>query len=318
MKYKDKRLEDIASRVCEAGIGMEDAIYLTASPIFELLFWANFIRERFKAKKIDTCSIINAKSGRCPEDCKFCAQSAHYKTEVAQYPLVSREKVIESAHSARFSKRFGIVTSGRSLKEDEIEKVCEMIEVIKTNISPCASLGRLTRDYANQLKSAGLARYHHNLETSETFFAKICTTHTYKERIESIEVAKSAGLEVCSGGIFGLGEDWSDRISLAFKLRELEIDSIPLNFLNPVSGTPLGERERLSPFEALRIIAIFRFIHPKRDIKIGGGREVTLRDLQSWMYYAGANGVMIGNYLTTAGRPQEEDIRLIEDLGLCV
>ncbi|MDI6751806.1 MAG: biotin synthase BioB [bacterium] len=314
---KDKRLEEIASTVCnKTNIGMEDAIYLTTSPFFELLFWANLIRERFKGKSIDTCSIINAKSGKCQEDCKFCAQSARYKTEVPQYPLVDRKKVVESARSARVSKRFGIVTSGRSLKQNEIERVCEMIEAIKANISPCASIGRLTLDYASQLKSAGLVRYHHNLETGETFFAKICTTHTYKERIESIEIAKQTGLEVCSGGIFGIGECWSERIELAFKLRELEVDSIPLNFLNPVSGTPLGQQERLTPFEALRIIAIFRFIHPKRDIKIGGGREVTLRDLQGWMYYAGANGVMIGNYLTTLGRPPEEDIRLIKDFGL--
>lgn len=319
---KDKRLEEIALRVCsktdssKTDIGMEDAIYLVASPLFELLFWANLIRERFKGKSIDTCSIINAKSGKCPEDCKFCAQSAHYKTDVPQYPLVDREKVTESAHSARASKHFGIVTSGRSLKQNEIKKVCEMIEAIKTDTSTCASLGRLTPDYASQLKSAGLVRYHHNLETGETFFAKICTTHTYKERIESIEIAKQTGLEVCSGGIFGVGEGWSERIELAFKLRELEVDSIPLNFLNPVSGTPLGQLERLTPFEALRIIAIFRFIHPKRDIKIGGGREVTLRDLQGWMYYAGANSIMIGNYLTTLGRPQEEDMRLIEDFGL--
>ncbi|MFH0774996.1 MAG: biotin synthase BioB [bacterium] len=318
---KDKRLEEIASGVCiEADIGMEDAIYLVASPFFELLFWANLIRERFKGKMIDTCSIINAKSGRCPEDCKFCAQSAHYKTEIPQYPLIDREKVAESAHSAKFSgaKHFGIVTSGRGLSQNEIERVCKMIEAIKTDISPCASLGRLTENYASQLKSVGLVRYHHNLEAGETFFAQIVRSHTYKERIESIEIAKQAGLEVCSGGIFGVGESWQDRIELAFKLRELEVDSIPLNFLNPVPGTPLGERERLSPFEALRIVALFRFIHPKRDIKIGGGREVTLRDLQGWMYYAGANSVMIGNYLTTLGRPKEEDMRLIEDFGLYV
>lgn len=315
----DERLEGIASLVMsEADIGMEEAGYLTISPFFEFLFWANLIRERFKGKRIDTCSIINAKSGRCSEDCKFCAQSTYHKTEIPIYPLVDRERVIESAKAASLSgaKHFGIVTSGRLLKQNEIERVCGMIEAIKTDISPCASLGGLTRDYAHQLKSAGLARYHHNLEAGETFFAKICTTHTYKERIESIEMAKQAGLEVCSGGIFGVGESWQDRIDLSFKLRELEVDSIPLNFLNPVPGTPLGEREKLAPFEALRIIALFRFIHPKRDIKIGGGREVTLRDLQGWMYYAGANSVMIGNYLTTLGRPPKEDIRLIEDFGL--
>jgi biotin synthase len=166
------------------------------------------------------------------------------------------------------------------------------------------------------LKDSGLSRYHHNLETDEEFFSALCTTHSFKERVETIKIAKEEGLEVCCGGIFGVGETWQARLNLAFKLKELEVDSIPLNFLNPIKGTPFENITPLHPLEILRIIAIFRFIHPKREIRICGGREVNLRDLQSWMYYAGADGAIIGNYLTTLGRPPEEDLKLIKDLGL--
>jgi biotin synthase len=301
-------------------ITVEDAKYLIDVPLYELLFWANEIRTKFKKDKVDACAIINAKSGRCPEDCKFCAQSAHYSTTITSYPLVEEERILEGAHYAGKIKatRFGIVTSGRKLSEVEIDKICKAIKRLSrvSSIIPCASLGKLTIDYGDRLKEAGLKRYHHNLETSENFFPKVCTTHSYSERVSTIKIAKEAGFEICSGGIFGIGETWEDRLELAMKLRELDVNSIPLNFLNPVHGTPFDKHKLLPPLEALRIIAIFRFVHPKREIRICGGREVTLRQLQSWMFYAGADGIIIGNYLTTMGRAPEEDIELIKDLGL--
>ncbi|MBU0599569.1 biotin synthase BioB [bacterium] len=317
----DERLTKIALLVIKGlDLGIDDALYLTQAPLFELLFWANYLREKFKDKKIDTCSIINAKSGKCSEDCKFCAQSALYQTQILTHPLVEEKKILAEAHQAKLdgAKRFGIVTSGRKLNSKEIERVCQAIKSLNQEgeILPCASLGKLTLEYIHFLKEVGLKRYHHNLETSEDFFSKLCLSHSHAERVETIKLVKEAGLEVCSGGIFGVGETWQDRINVAFKLRELRVDSIPLNFLNPISGTPLSSIERIAPFEILRIIALFRFIHPQRDIRLGGGRDVNLRDLQAWMYYAGANGVMIGNYLTTSGRPPEEDLRFIKDFEL--
>jgi biotin synthase len=289
--------------------------------IYELYFLANKIKGYFKGKKVSFCSIINAKSGRCSEDCKFCAQSSHYKTEIKIYPLVSIEEIVKGSDEAwRIGAiRYSIVTAGRKIKNDsEFNVICEAIKKIKKEgkILPCASLGKLTKQQAKMLKDSGLSRYHHNLETDEEFFSALCTTHSFKERVETIKIAKEEGLEVCCGGIFGVGETWQARLNLAFKLKELEVDSIPLNFLNPIKGTPFENITPLHPLEILRIIAIFRFIHPKREIRICGGREVNLRDLQSWMYYAGADGAIIGNYLTTLGRPPEEDLKLIKDLGL--
>ncbi|MFH1096998.1 MAG: biotin synthase BioB [Candidatus Desantisbacteria bacterium] len=300
----------------------KEALFLVKAPLYELLFWANAVRTKFKKDKIDTCAIINAKSGKCSEDCKFCAQSSHYSTVVQSYPLVEEERILETGHYAGKvkAKRFGIVVSGRRLLDEEIDKICRAIKRLNrvSTVLPCASLGKLTIDYAERLKEAGLNRYHHNLETSERFFPNICTTHSYQERISTIKIAKDAGFEVCSGGIFGLGETWDDRVQLAIALRELGVTSIPLNFLNPIQGTPLGENKLLSPLEALRIIAIFRLIHPKQEIRIGGGREIVLRDIQSWIYYAGASGIMIGNYLTTPGRAPEENLQIIKDLELTI
>jgi biotin synthase len=320
-----RKLVEIASRVLDGKgeLQLDEAWSLTqieGEQLYDLFFLANRIRAHFMGKKVELCSIINAKCGRCPEDCKFCAQSIHHSTQIDTFPLLSEEKICEGARLAQKmkAKRYGIVTSGRAVNAKELKTICKAIKRIKAegHVYPCASLGRLTEEHALQLKEAGLTRYHHNLEVDEEFFPMICTTHSFSERVETVRVAKRVGFEVCCGGIFGVGESWRSRIGLAFKLKELEVNSIPLNFLNPIKGTPLENTPPLKPLEILKIIAIFRFIHPKREIKVCGGREVNLRDMQSWMYYAGASGTLIGNYLTTPGRDAEEDLQMLRDINL--
>jgi len=318
-------LSDISIKdICEEGIDRETALQLSRTgdrDIFELLQQANRVRERFRGRKIDLCSIVNAKSGACPEDCSFCAQSARHRTDIDVYPLMSRDRVLSAAEDAlrKGTKRFCIVTSGRSPSMHEIERICNLIREIKAlGLMPCATLGILDIDQLKMLKEAGLSRYHHNLETSEAFFSEICTTHTFRDKIRTLEVAKSVGLSVCSGGIFGMGESWEDRIDMAFTLRELGVDSIPINFLTPIKGTPMGSRSPLDPIEALKIISIYRHILPDREIRICGGRPGTLRQLNSFVFFAGADGLLIGNYLTTPGRDPDEDLQLIYDLGFSI
>jgi len=304
----------------ENGIDRKTAIKMSekkGSEIYELFALSNRIREKFRGNKIDLCSIINAKSGACPEDCSFCAQSAHSKTNINVHPLMDKEKILDTAASARKhgARRFCIVTSGMKPSGMELEEICTFISEIRDmGFLPCATLGMLEKKQLGQLKDAGLYRYHHNLETSEAFFSEICTTHTYREKIKTIEAAKSLGLSVCSGGIFGLGETWEDRLDMAFALKDIEIDSVPINFFTPINGTPLGEKELLNPLEALKIIAIYRLVLPDREIRICGGRPSTLRELNSYIFFAGADGLLIGNYLTTQGKRPEEDIQMIKDL----
>jgi biotin synthase len=316
-------ISQLAKRVLDGyQINYSEALKLTRleDSLEDLLYAAYRIRRHYHGTEVDFCSIINAKSGRCPEDCKFCAQSAHYCTSAKQFPLIETEIILKGAQAARDigAYRYGIITSGRRLREDELEKICAALDEIarKTDILRCASLGELTPNILNRLKAAGLSRYHHNLETSARFFPSICSTHSYQDRLNTARLVKRAGLELCSGGIFGMGEDMQDRLELAFTLRELGADSIPLNFLAPIPGTPLQDYPPLPPKEILKIIALFRFVLPDKAIKVCGGRETNLRDLQSWIYYAGANGSMLGNYLTTLGRPADEDLRLVNDLGL--
>jgi biotin synthase len=312
--------DDVA---CGKPLALDDALTLCnmkAVNLYDLMHCANFLREKFFGNRIKFCSIINAKSGVCTEDCAFCAQSAHHHAAVATYPLLSKDKLVAAGKNAWQEGAFGfsIVTSGRGVPEHaDAGIIADTFSGLRNDGHYlCASMGELTADKAAALKTSGLKRYHHNLETAESFFADICATHTYQDRVTTLRIAKEAGLEVCSGGIFGLGESWEQRIEMAFALRELKVDSIPINFLNPVKGTPLGDRPVLEPREALRIIALYRFIFPDKDITICGGREKILRDMQSWMFYAGANGTMLGNYLTTAGRPAQEDKQMLIDLGL--
>lgn len=304
------------------GIDRQSALALSqinGTEQYDLFATARRVREKFRGNKVDLCSIVNAKSGACPEDCSFCAQSSYSKTLANIYPLLNKENILEAALCARQLgvKRFCIVTSGKTPSSRDLDKICDFIsELRKYEILPCATLGMLGPEQLKQLKEAGLNRYHHNLETSEAFFSEICTTHTYQDKMKTISAAKSLDLSLCSGGIFGLGESWEDRIEMAFALKEIGIDSVPVNFFTPVKGTPMGDRAALSPLEALKIIAIYRLILPKQEIRVCGGRPVTLRNLNSHIFTAGADGLLLGNYLTTQGRDPLDDLQMIQDMGL--
>ncbi|MEA1936015.1 MAG: biotin synthase BioB [Thermodesulfobacteriota bacterium] len=304
-------------------ISYEEACEVSALPVddtIDIIMCANKIRTKYKKNNIFTCSIINAKSGFCSEDCAFCAQSAHHKTEIDTYPMLSEEELVDNAvrmYEASATK-YSMVTSGYMLTDEEIKTISRAAAIIKkkTDLMICASLGMLTEPMARRLKEGGITTYHHNLETARSYFDRICTTHDYDADVQTVEFARSTGLKVCCGGILGLGETWEQRIELAFTLKELDVDIIPLNFLNPVPGTRLENMSLLSPLEALKSIALFRFINPEKDITICGGREVVLRDYQSWTFTAGANGLMIGDYLTTQGRNAEMDINMIKEMGI--
>lgn len=287
--------------------------------IMELASVANRVRTEFLGNRVDLCSLLNAKSGRCPEDCAFCAQSAHYSTGAPTYPLLGVDQMIEQAREAqkRGTERFCLISSGRQLNDQEFETVLEALRRIReeTELALDCSLGSLNRERAEALKKVGVTRYNHNLETAESHFPKICTTHSFKDRVRTIEILKEEGFSICCGGIIGLGEMPKQRLELAFSLRDLEIDCIPLNILNPRPGTPLEHSPPLPPMVIIKTIALFRLILPRSTLKIAGGREVNLRDLQSLALMAGANGLIVGNYLTTPGRNAEDDLTMLRDLG---
>ena len=282
---------------------------------------AHYLKEKAFGSQIFTCSIINAKSGRCSENCAFCAQSAHFDTQTPTYPLKSRDEIVAAAHNARQagSSCFGIVTSGTGPSPgDEFNTILDTIHSIRseTGIEPSASLGLLTAEMADALAGAGCVTYHHNLETARSFFPEICSTHDYEDDVATVRLARKSGMKVCSGGIMGLGESHEQRVEFARILQELEVDSVPLNFLNPVEGTPLGSLNELTPLDCLRIITLFRYFLPEKRISVCGGRETNLRELQSWMFMAGASGTMVGNYLTTSGRDLDVDHQLFKDLDV--
>lgn len=287
-------------------------------PLSGLISLANETRRDFAGDKIELCSIMNAKSGLCSQDCRFCAQSSRHHTGIATYPLKTKQEMFEQALRARDigAARFDIVTSGDRLSEKELgviaDAVCEITG--KIGIKMCASLGSLDKKGFLLLKEAGLTRYHHNIETSPGYFRRIVTTHSFQDRIDTIRLAKSVGLEVCSGGIIGMGESFQDRLKMALILKELDVDSVPINILVPIKGTPLEGREPFSCSEAIRTISIFRVILKDKIIKIAAGRESILKDFQSLAFMAGANGMLIGGYLTLRGRDVQEDHRLVEEV----
>lgn len=299
-------------------INREEAIKLLSYDTKTLSQHANEIREHFMGNHFDLCSIVNGKSGQCSEDCKFCAQSSHYKTNVKVYSLLSKESFLKDAkyHQDKEVKRYSIVTSGKKLNKKEIKYICESYKQINEDIGikTCASHGLLDEEDLKMLKEVGVERYHNNLETSRNHFSKICTTHTYEDKIETIKAAQRAGLEVCSGGIMGLGESNEDRIDMAFELRNLNIKSIPLNVLSYIEGTPMGEIESITEDEFLKILAIYRFINPTSYIRLAGGRNL-LTEYGILAFKGGANATITGDLLTTCGNGISEDIKMIKNLG---
>jgi biotin synthase len=280
---------------------------------------AHYLKERTFGDTAQLCSIINAKSGLCTENCAFCAQSAYHHSSPPVYPLKSFEEIVDGARQAEIegSHCYGIVTSGtRPAEGSEFKTILSAISEIRKRftIDPSASLGLLTEQQARDLHNAGCVTYHHNLETARSFFPQICTTHDYEDDVKTVRLAKSSGMKVCCGGILGLGESAEQRVELAETLRELDVDSVPLNFLNPIPGTPLESHRSLKPMDCIRTITMFRYFLPGKPISVCGGRETNLRELQSWMFMAGASGTMVGNYLTTSGRDREIDMQMFADI----
>ena len=285
-----------------------------------LLAMADKIRQHYSNDTVDCCAIINGRSGHCPENCRFCAQSAHYHTNASVYPLLDNDTMIAAAKKAKAAgaARFSIVTSGRSVVEGpEFDAILTTLKRIRQEVKleTCCSLGLITLKQAIALKNIGVSRYHANIETAPSYFPAICSTHTFADKASVIHIARKAGLRVCSGGILGLGETPQQRVEMAFTLKELGIDSVPLNILNPIAGTPFENNQPLSPWEILRTFAVFRFILPKALIRTAGGREVNLRSMQAYALTSGLNGLMIGGYLTTGGNAVSVDMQMIHDLG---
>lgn len=297
----------------------EEILPLTEAPLEPLCQAADEIRRHFCRDAFDLCTIVNGKCGRCSEDCKYCAQSAYYTTSCGEsYPLLSTEKIVEQArrNAEQGVLRYSIVTSGRRLSETEVEQVCESIRAVRreTGIEVCVSFGLLSEGDFRKIKEAGASRVHCNLESSERFFPQVCTTHTYDDKIETLQAAKSVGLEVCSGGIMGLGETMEDRIDMVFTARKLGVKSIPVNVLNPIPGTPYEKNRVLTNEEVSRIVAIFRFIIPDASIRLAGGRGL-LGDKGEKCFTSGANAAISGDMLTTAGITVETDMALLKKLG---
>ncbi|MGH7685561.1 MAG: biotin synthase BioB [Candidatus Dormibacteria bacterium] len=288
----------------------------------DLFALAHRVRVERMGPAVEVESIISAKTGGCPEDCVFCSQSARYHTEVAREPMLETAKLVDLARTTRAAggTEFCIVVAVRGPDERMMRAVIDATHAIRqsVDIEVAASLGLLKDDQAQRLAAAGVHRYNHNLEAGPSFFPRICTTHSFDDRVQTCKLVRSAGMELCSGGIFGMGETWDDRLDLAFALRELETHEIPCNFLNPRPGTPLQFSTLLQPMEALRCVAVFRLVNPDAVIRYAGGREIVLRDLQAYGMLAGANGLIVGNYLTTLGRSAEVDLAMLADLGMPV
>ena len=321
------RIDELGERVLGGGeLSPAEAMRLfnleTSADVFHLLAWANRIREAFKGNEVHLCSIVNAKAGGCSEDCKFCAQSARYQTGAPRYGFVDSEPVLRAAAEAaqKGVSALAIVAAWKGLQEGPLlEEVCARLRDLAraSKVRPDASLGMIgSQKVADRLREAGVECYNHNLESSRRFFPTHCTTHTYAERLQTIRCLKRAGIRICSGGIIGLGESRQDRCDLAFALKDIGAEFVPINILNPIAGTPLENQLPLPPLECLKTIACFRFVLPNRDILIAGGRVANLRDAQSLIFLAGASALMVGNYLTTLNQPVEKDLAMLKDLGL--
>ncbi len=318
-------LRDALDHLLEAGDrGLDNATARTLGELpwednMDIMAMAAMARSLHGPRGTGTCAIVNAKSGRCPENCAFCAQSAHYRTGAPVYPLMGGDELL--AHAREMDEhgigRFGIVTSGTTISDRDLDSLCESALAIRAacRVQLCGSLGLLSEEKARRLKEAGFTRYHHNLETARSHFDRICTTHDYERDIETLRTARKAGLSICSCGVFGLGESWAQRVELLDTVRQLDVDALPLNFLCPVPGTPMGSRQPLERREALRVTALARLMNPGREIIVCGGRLSTLGEEHSWVLAAGASALMTGNYLTTRGCGYEDDDMLLRAIG---
>ena len=312
-------VERLKNIVVQGGsINRKEAVDLYGSNLDELRLAANDLRTRFCGNSFDLCTIINGKSGSCSEDCKYCAQSVHYRTDIHEYPLMEAGTVLKEAlyNEIKGVLRFSIVTSGRCLNDREVDMITEVYSTLSKNcsMSLCASHGLLTFEQLKKLKASGVSRYHNNLETSRRYFPEVCTTHSYEDKIRTIKDAFKAGLDVCSGGIMGLGESVEDRIDMAIELRNLGIRSVPINLLNPIKGTPTEGFPPITAGEAERIVATFRFILPDASIRMAGGRSL-LRDNGKSLFLSGANAAITGDMLTTSGTGISDDIKMLKGLG---
>lgn len=302
-------------------ISAADALPVLCCPddeLLDLLAATYRVRRRWFGNRVQLYFLISAKSGLCPEDCGYCSQSKVSEAEIPKYNLLSRDKLLEGARMAaeRGAKTYCIVISARGPSEREMAAVSAIVPEIKRQypLKICTSLGLLTPDEARQLKACGVDRVNHNLNTGEAFYGEICTTHTFADRLATLRAVRDAGMELCSGGIIGMGERHEDLVDMAIVLRDLQAESIPINFLNPIDGTPLAGRHDLDPRYCLKVLAMFRLVNPDREIRIAGGREIHLASLQPLGLYA-ANSIFVGDYLTTKGQPPEADYQMIRDLG---
>ncbi len=289
--------------------------------LLDVLAGAYRLRRHFFGNTVQFYFLMNAKSGLCPEDCHYCSQSKISQAEIPRYNILQRDKLLDGARVAaeRQAKTYCLVISARGPNEREMRAVEAIVPEIKTRygLQICACLGLLTPEQAARLKACGVDKVNHNLNTSREYYAHICSTHSYQDRLDTLRAVRDAGLQLCSGGIIGMGESREDVVSMAFELRELHTESIPLNFLNPIEGTPLAGAGQLTPQDCLRALAMFRFVNPSSELRIAGGRELHLRSLQPLGLFA-ANSIFVGDYLTTKGQPPEDDLRMVADLGFVV
>jgi len=285
--------------------------------VFELMFWAYRIRKHYKGDIVKGCSIVSARTGACSEDCAFCSQSARHRTHVKAHGFLPAGRIELAAKDAQTAGSYalGVVASGPGPSDAELPTYIEYLKAMP-GVEKHLDIGVMGEEQIRVLKEHGMTCCGHNLEASRRFFPEICSTHTYDQRVETLKALRRQGVRICSGGVFGMGESWEDRVDLALELRELGAENVPLNFLHRIPGTPLADRPPMAPLEILRTIAVYRFILFDRDIGVYGGREANLRELQSLIFFAGASAVLLGNYLTTSGRSAETDLQMIRDLGL--
>jgi len=326
----NRTVDDAVERVLSGErLDRRDGLALVAQPVDDLAPAADHVRAELGDDTVDACSIVNAKAGNCAEDCGFCAQSVHFDTGIETYGFLGPEKILEAAKRAEAdgAQRFGIVVAEKGVSKeqrpDEWEEVLEAIRLVRdeTDVEVDASLGILTEEEAQILAAEGLNHYNHNIETSPNFFPEIVDTHSFEDRVHTLEVAKEAGMDLCAGVILGMGESPTDRVDAAIALQDIGVSSLPVNVLNPVAGTDLGEKlgdsADISTEEIIKTIAVYRLLHPEARVRLTGGREVNLEKAEQHLpFEAGADGILTGDYLTTSGQSPGDDIEVMEKAGM--